>query len=182
MTTREAVGLIGGAVGGRGGTWADFGASRGTFTRALVELLGPGGRIYAVDQDARAMAALARWAAGHAANVIPVAADFTAPLHLPGLDGAMLDAMLLANALHFVPDPDRVLARLAGWLRPGGRAVLVEYDRGRGNRWVPHPIPAARWPSLAAAAGLAAPIVAGTRPSAFGGNLYVAAAERPAGS
>src|SRR6266481_225422 len=40
VNTAEAVGLIGGAIPRRAGTWADFGAGDGTFTRALVELLG----------------------------------------------------------------------------------------------------------------------------------------------
>ena len=40
MNTAEAVELIGGAIPRRAGTWADLGAGDGTFTRALVELLG----------------------------------------------------------------------------------------------------------------------------------------------
>ena len=35
-----------------GGTWADIGAGEGAFTLALADLLGPGGRIVAVDRDA----------------------------------------------------------------------------------------------------------------------------------
>jgi len=57
--------------------------------------------------------------------------------------------------------------------------VIVEYDRRRANRWVPYPIPAMRVAPLAIAAGLTAPTVVATRPSAFGGTLYVAAADRP---
>ncbi len=178
MNTSEAVELIGSAIPRGGGPWADLGAGDGTFTRALVELVGPNGRIYAVDRDARALAALERWATRDAANVIPVVADFTAPFDLPGLDETMLDGMLLANALHFVRDADLVLGRLAAWLRPGRRLVLVEYDRRRASPWVPYPIPAARLPGLAASAGLSTPIITATRVSAFGGDLYVAAADR----
>ncbi|MGH7674960.1 MAG: hypothetical protein ACREMV_06785, partial [Gemmatimonadales bacterium] len=39
-----------------------------------------------------------------------------------------LDGILLANALHFVRNPDVVLARLAARVRPDGRVVVVEYD------------------------------------------------------
>ena len=178
MNTREAVALIAGAVPAPVGIWADVGAGDGTFTRALVELLGPGSQIYAVDRDARAVAALARWASKQAANVIPVTADFTRPFELPGLEEPSLDGILLANALHFVPDAGPVLARLTKWLRPGGRVVFVEYDRRAASRWVPYPIPAARLPALAASAGLSAPAITATRPSSFGGVLYVAAADR----
>jgi SAM-dependent methyltransferase len=178
MNSNDAVALLAGAVPRAPGVWADLGAGAGTFTRALVELLGPEARIYAVDRDARAVTALQRWAVQDAPNVIPVAGDFTGPLNLPGLVAPQLDGILLANALHFVPDAGVVLRRLAEQVRPGGRVVVVEYDRRAASRWVPYPIPPVRLAKLATAAGLAAPRVTATRPSAFGGTLYVAAAER----
>ena len=106
-------------------------------------------------------------------------ADFTRPLELPGLDGGELDGLLLANALHFMPDAGAVLGRLVTRLRPGGRVVLIEYDGRSANPWVPYPLPVAELPALAAAAGLSPPVVTQTRPSAFGGTLYVAVMERP---
>jgi len=178
MNTAEAVDLIGAAIPRRAGTWADLGAGDGTFTRALVELLGQSSRIFAVDRDARALATLERWAKKNAANVIPVVADFTGPFDLPGLDQPMLDGMIFANALHFVRDADTVLARLTAHVRPGGRVVFIEYDRRAANRWVPYPIPADRLPALAVSAGLSTPVITATRLSAFGGNLYVATADR----
>jgi len=107
-----------------------------------------------------------------------VAADFTGPFELPGLPAPQLDGILLANALHFVADGEAVLRRLAHWVRPGGRVVVIEYDRRARSRWVPYPISPERLAVLAASAGLSAPAVTATRPSAFGGTLYVAAAER----
>jgi len=158
----DAVTLIAGAVPPDVGAWADVGAGQGTFTRALAELLGPHSRIYAVDRDARAVAALERWAAKEASNVIPVAADFTGPFDLPGLAEPGLDGMLLANTLHFALDADVVLRRL----------------RRAASRWVPYPVPPARLTVLAAFAGLSGPVITATRPSAFGGTLYVATSER----
>jgi SAM-dependent methyltransferase len=182
VETREAVALLGGAVLKGAGVWADFGAGDGTFTRALGQLLGPGARIYAVDRDARALAAIEHRAMPKGVRVIPVTADFTEPFDLSGLAPSGLDGMLFANALHFVPDPGVVVARLVARLRPGGRVVIVEYDGRPANRWVPHPIPVGRLPALAAAAGLSAPVITATRPSAFGGVLYVAVAEPLPGS
>src|SRR5262249_10576104 len=144
VNAADAVTLLAGAIAERGGTWAELGAGEGTFTRALAELLGPESRIYAVDRDARAIAALRRWAERDAPHVIPVQGDFTRSLELPGLGERALDGLLLANSLHYVREPDRLLARLASRLRPGGRVVLVEYDRRGANPWVPYPIPAAR--------------------------------------
>jgi ubiquinone/menaquinone biosynthesis C-methylase UbiE len=170
--------LLRGAIPSQEGTWADLGAGDGTFTRALAKLLGPESRIYAVDRDAGALADIERWRRRDKHNVTPVVADFTQRFELPGLDGPGLDGMLLANALHFVPDADIVLARLARWLRPGGRVVLVEYDRRPASRWVPYPIPVERLPALAAAAGLSTPVITATQPSAYGGDLYVAVVTR----
>ena len=181
MQTSEAVELIRSAVARRAGMWADLGAGDGTFTRALTDVLARGSRVYAVDRDARALATLKRWSAEKDADVITVVADFTTPFELPGLDGA-LDGMLIANALHYVRDAGAVLARLATRLRRGGRLVLIEYDRRGANRWVPYPIPLAHLPELAASAGFSTPVITATTPSAFGGDLYVAAADRLGGA
>ena len=157
----------------------DVGAGDGTFTRALVQLLGPRSEIYAVDADANALAKLGQWAIREGARVIPVVADFTHGFELPGFEQRPLDGILAANALHFVPDPAKVLAQLVERLRPGGRVVLIEYHRRRAKRWVPYPIDKERLPDIAAQAGLTSPTIEGTRPSMYGGELYVAAMDRP---
>ena len=157
----------------------DVGAGDGAFTRALVQRLGPRSQVYAVDADAKALAKLGQWANREGASVIPVVADFTRGFELPGLEQRPLDGILAANALHYVPDPAKVLAQLIGRLRPGGRVVLIEYDRRRATRWVPYPIDMERLPDIAAHAGLTSPTIEGTRPSMYGGVLYVAAMDRP---
>ena len=179
MKTSEAVALIREAIPRTAGTWADLGAGTGTFTRALIGLTGPESRIYAVDRDARALAALREVAASKRnAEVVPVVADFTQRFELPGLGADdKLDGILLANALHFVRDQEAVLRSLVTLLEPHGRVVIVEYD-GRGpDRWVPFPIPSATFPALATAVGLSNPRVVGTLPSRFGGSIYAGVAE-----
>ncbi|HYH79574.1 MAG TPA: hypothetical protein VEX86_07245, partial [Longimicrobium sp.] len=95
------------------------------------------------------------------------------PLGLTPLDGAVM-----ANVLHFVADAAGVLRTVAAQLRPGGRLVLIEYEGRRPSPWVPYPVSAARLADLAPAAGFARPRVVATRPSAYGGDLYVAVTER----
>src|SRR5262249_20245476 len=119
------------------------------FARALAHTLGPGTTIYAVDNDPDAIAALERARPIDGGRIIPILGDFTRALELPGASPGTLDGILLANALHFVPEPARVLQSLAQWLRPGGSVVLVEYDRRRANRWVPYPIEKGRLAELA---------------------------------
>jgi trans-aconitate methyltransferase len=181
MEIQEAVDLLRDAVGDSTGIWADLGAGTGTFTLALADLLGGGSTIYAVDDDASAVRALVDLPAVGETRIIPVKADFTRPLELPGLGagGMPLDGLLMANALHFVRDATGVLSRLVQRVRSGGRVIVVEYDQRRASRWVPHPIPAASWPTLAAAAGLVDPTITATRPSMYSGILYAGAAKRP---
>ena len=177
MDSDDAVALLKAAVPRESGVWADLGAGTGTFTRALASLL-PGGRVYAVDQNARSLSKLNNHRQRGTATIIPVAADFARPLDLPGLGAAELDGLLFANSLHFVADPEPVLKALVARTRTGGRIVIVEYDRRAPSRWVPHPIPASRWSALAQAAGLTEPTIVASRPSSFGGILYVATASR----
>src|SRR5262245_4114906 len=58
----DAIALIRGAVTRPGGLWADLGAGSGMFTRALATLVGPGGTVYAVDNDPGALRELDRYA------------------------------------------------------------------------------------------------------------------------
>ena len=176
MKPLEARAMLEVALRGAGMVWADIGAGEGTFTRAIFEILGPNARIYALDKDEPALAVTESWARSAGADVITVRADFAGDFELSGLESPGLDGMLLANTLHFVPEPERLLTALSGYVRPGGRVVVIEYDRRRSDRWVPHPIPSASWPTLATAAGLVAPSIAATRPSAYRGSLYTAIA------
>ncbi len=161
-----------------GGTWADIGAGEGAFTLALADLLGPGGRIVAVDRDGRALqenAAVVRTRFPEVSIETRVA-DLTEPLALPDLDG-----LVAANSLHFVPGDRQVavVAGLAGHLVPGGRFVVVEYDADRGNPWVPHPFSYREWERLATAAGLTDTHRLGRVPSRFLGAIYSAESRRP---
>jgi SAM-dependent methyltransferase len=182
MNIPDAIELIRDAVGGRAGVWADLGAGTGTFTRALTEVLGVGSTVYAVDDNESAVRALRELEASRSRNarVIAMKADFTRPPELPGsVNGRVqLDGILLANALHFVRDAKGVLSRLVEDVRPGGRVIVVEYDRREASRWVPYPIPASRWPQLAESAGLVEPTITATRPSLYSGILYAGVATR----
>jgi ubiquinone/menaquinone biosynthesis C-methylase UbiE len=179
MDTAAAIELIRGAQIRPGQVWIDFGAGKGVLTRALAELVGPQGRIYAVDQDAGALAELERWARAQAAPVTPVRADLTQPFRMPPEETTPVDGMLFGNVLHFVAEAEVVLARLTATLLLGGQVAIVEYDQRVSSRWVPYPIPIERLPAFAAAAGLSTFHVTATRPSTFGGALYAAVARRP---
>ncbi len=173
MDVRSAASLIRGAVPAGAATWADLGAGNGIFTLALASLLGPEGRVIAVDRDAAALATLEAAAKRSAppAEVLTLIADFREPLELPRLDG-----ILLANALHYVPAKEQAaqLRRLVRHLRRDGRLLIVDYEGRRPNAWVPYPISIRRLGELLEECGLPPPALLGQRPSMYGGRIYAA--------
>lgn len=154
-----------------GGIWADLGSGSGAFTLALAELLGPGARIYSIDKKKSALRRQEqdlrkRFPGTHLQTIT---ADYTHPLDLPPLDG-----VVMANALHFQRRKDDVLQLIHGYLRPGGRLILVEYNVDRGNFWVPHPLSYSSWEKLAERNGFANTRLLQTRSSSFLREFYSA--------
>ena len=166
-----------------GGTWADIGAGEGAFTLALADLLGPGGRIVAVDRDGRALATNAAAVGSRfpATRLTTLIADFASDRPLPLGELDVLDGLVAANSLHFLA-PGRqvpVVRSLAAQLRAGGRFVVVEYDADRGNPWVPHPFSYRSWERMALSAGLTGTRQIGRVRSGFLGAIYAAESRRP---
>jgi hypothetical protein len=85
----------------------------------------------------------------------------------------------MANALHFVEDKAAVLALVRGYLKPGGRLLLVEYDSDRGNAWVPHPLSFETWRDVSADAGFVETRKLATVPSRFLRQIYSASSLAP---
>lgn len=156
-----------------GESWADLGCGDGAFTVLLADELGPEGSLLALDRDAQAInhlrSTLAATESRVMADVILRVEGLTELSELPSLDGA-----LLANVLHYLPGPASVLSTLREAMRPGGRILLVEYDRSDPNTWVPHPIPVAALPGIAQAAGIPPFEVMARVPSDFGRVIYAA--------
>ena len=175
MKHAELVALIRDGVLAPGGVWADLGSGAGAFTNALAELVGPSALIFSVDIDrsalARQQAAGGRRFAQAPTTVLH--ADFTEPLDLPPLDG-----VVMANSLHFLVDKSPVLELVRGYLKPGGRLIVVEYDVDSGNPWVPHPFSFSTWKKMAVAAGFSEPVLIGRHPSRWLSGLYSAVSAR----
>jgi ubiquinone/menaquinone biosynthesis C-methylase UbiE len=175
MDHRDHVRLLREGVLGAGGTWADLGSGEGAFTLALADLLGPAGSILTVDRDSRALQVQERALRDSfpSTAVTTLVADFTKPLDVPRLDG-----IVMANSLHFERDKLAVLRLVRGYLRPGGRLVLVEYDTDHGNPWVPFPLSFRTWAVVAAEAGFRDTRRLASVPSRFLGSIYSAVSFR----
>ncbi len=106
-----------------GDTVIDVGCGPGYFTLPLAEMVGPTGRVVAVDLQP-AMLEQVRVRAARAGL-----ADRVAP-HLCAADGLgdlpVADAMLAFAVVHELPDVARFCGEAAAALRRGGRLLLVE--------------------------------------------------------
>ena len=153
------------------GVWADFGSGRGAFTLALADLIAQGAEIYSIDKNETALQHQKRAIQARFPDLTIhyLTRDFTQPVELPPLDG-----VIMANALHFVRDKDRVVQAIHGYLKPEGRFILVEYNVDRGNIWVPHPLSYQSWQQLAQQNGFRDTQLLATRRSSFLNEFYSA--------
>ncbi|HEY7035703.1 MAG TPA: class I SAM-dependent methyltransferase [Thermomicrobiales bacterium] len=177
MDHSDHVRLIAPGVGaGSGGSWADLGAGTGAFTLALRDVAGPDVEIVAIDRDRNALGTLRAAVDRHfpGTHLRTQVADFTEPLALPALDG-----IVAANAIHYARDQVALLRRWRGYLKPGGRLIVVEYDTDAGNRWVPYAVSFVSLATVARSAGFEAPVLLGTVPSRFLGRMYAAGVVAP---
>ncbi|WP_242911375.1 class I SAM-dependent methyltransferase [Actinomadura terrae] len=100
-------------------TWncLDVGSGGGSMAYWLADRV-PRGSVVAVDTD------ISRLDAGRAENLIVERADITA--EGPDEPGS-LDLVLIRAVLSLVPDPDELIARAVGWLRPGGWLLAEDF-------------------------------------------------------
>lgn len=102
----------------------DAGAGPGWASLDLAEIVGPGGRVHALERSSRFLEFLRGAAASRGLGQIePAELDLVEdPLPYAGAD-----ALWVRWVLAFVSDPRAVLRKLAGTLKPGGVAVIHEY-------------------------------------------------------
>jgi len=157
--------------------WADFGSGGGAFTLALADLLGPDGMIYSLDRKANALREQAQAMRRRFPRVAVhyIVADYRQPLDLPEFDG-----IVMANTLHYLTADERfaALGLVRGYLRPGGRLVVVEYDVEESTFWLPYPLSWRAWQLESARAGFVNTRQIATRPSSHGRQFYAAVSER----
>jgi 2-polyprenyl-3-methyl-5-hydroxy-6-metoxy-1,4-benzoquinol methylase len=107
-----------------GMTVCDLGCGNGFHTLKMAPLVGPRGRILAVDIQPEMLAMLrARMESEGVENITPILAS----AHDPRLPQQSVDLILLVDVYHEFSHPEYMLRAMHAALKPNGRIVLVEY-------------------------------------------------------
>lgn len=103
---------------------ADIGAGSGYFSFPMAAMVGPRGRVLAVDIQPEMLALIRRrMTARKVENVEPIRGTITDPK----LPAAAVDLILLVDVYHEFSHPREMTEAMVRALRPGGRIVFVEY-------------------------------------------------------
>jgi len=106
---------------------ADFGSGTGHFSMALSRLLGPEGRVYAVDISKNALTRLKKIAedAGRD-NIDVLLGDIDDPKG-SGLKTSSVDGVVLSNIFFQLEKPLEALKEAQRVVKPGGRICAIEW-------------------------------------------------------
>src|SRR4051812_40258291 len=148
--------------------WLDLGCGTGLFTLALAGNLPADSKIIAIDKDEKALRTIPATVNG--VVIQTMAADFV----YDALDVKEVDGILMANSLHYVKDKETLLKKLISSMKTNGFFLVVEYDRHRGNQWVPYPLTIDAAKALFKSLGYTGLHVLNKRPSVFGRHAMYA--------
>ncbi len=118
-----------------GMTVADIGAGTGLFTRLFAPLVGPKGRVYAVDISDEFVEHVEKTAKqdglDNVVGVVCTPYSVNLPPNSVGL-------AFICDVYHHFEFPQRTLASIHRALKPGGALVLIDFERieGKSSAWI----------------------------------------------
>jgi ubiquinone/menaquinone biosynthesis C-methylase UbiE len=114
---------------------ADVGAGSGLFTRLFAKAVGPGGRVYAVDISKPLLDYVMQTAKQRRLGNVTAILDTADDTKLPE---SSVDLVYVCDTYHHFEHPQEVLASIRKALRPGGRLVIVDFERieGKSPKWL----------------------------------------------
>jgi arsenite methyltransferase len=113
---------------------ADIGACSGLFTFPLARITGRGGTVYAVDINRDLLDHISGTKRPEGCGTVKtvLASEDDPKLPVP------VDLVFFCDTLHYVSDQPRYLARLASYVKPGGRIAIIDFTQNwppRSNRF-----------------------------------------------
>jgi ubiquinone/menaquinone biosynthesis C-methylase UbiE len=114
---------------------ADIGSGTGLFLDLLAKRTGPEGRIHAVDISPKLVRFLAQRCRKKGLRQVDVVLCKRDSVELPP---ASIDLAFVCDTYHHFEYPRSTLASIHQALRPGGRMVVVDFERlpGKSRKWV----------------------------------------------
>jgi predicted methyltransferase len=123
---QEPAAVVAALALGPGMSVADVGAGTGYLERALSAAVGERGVVYAVEVEPNLVVHLrARAERDGTANVVPVLAS----KEVPRLPAGRMDRILFLDTYHHIDDRVAYFRRLRAALAPGGRIVVVDWEK-----------------------------------------------------
>jgi len=116
-----------------------LGCGAGVFTLALAELLPSSNLVIGVDRNYQNLPKQST----NGVSISFLQADFSDNLLMENVDG-----ILLANALHYISEQEKLIHHLAKLKKNQPNFLFIEYDTNSSNRWVPYPVSWLRLQSL----------------------------------
>ena len=112
----------------QGNVVADLGCGHGFYVLPAAQMVGPSGTVYAVDVMEDKLGATISIANQFGyKNVRVVQADLAKPLL--SIAENVCDLVIIGNILHLINKKDELIKNIYRILKPGGRAVVVEWKR-----------------------------------------------------
>ena len=109
-----------------GMTVVDLGSGSGYFLCRLSRAVGPRGRVIATEIEERLVRDLGKRVARERLSNVEVV---RAPTDDVGIAPATADRILLVNVWHHIANRRRYAERVAGALKPGGKIVVVDFEK-----------------------------------------------------
>jgi len=101
----------------------DFGCGPGSYLMPLVELVGPSGKIYALDIHSLAIQEVKKKTIRYGIeNIVTIESDCST-----GLPDACVDTVLLYDVFHGLARPDDILQEIYRILKPGGTLSFSDH-------------------------------------------------------
>ena len=114
---------------------ADVGSGTGVFTRLFAKAVDPGGRVYAVDISRPLLDHVMQTAKKRRLDNVTGILDTADDTKLPE---SSVDLVYICDTYHHFEHPQKVLASIRKALRPGGRLIIVDFERieGKSPKWL----------------------------------------------
>ena len=106
-----------------GDTVADVGCGEGFYTIPLAQFIGASGKVFAVDIDEKALSKLKQQLTKENLKNVQVQQGLA---NDPGLPVESLDAAMIVNAYHEMPEHEAILKHIRAALKQDGRLVIME--------------------------------------------------------